>query len=181
MSNSTVSLHDKTFELFISEEEILSRVKDLGFELSQNYDNKEPLFLGVLNGAFMFASDLMKHITIPAEISFIKVASYQGMSSQGQTKELLGLNVEVKDRHILVVEDIVDSGVTMESVINNLKSKGAASIEVVSLLVKPECLEKDIHVKYLGFEIPEKFVVGYGLDYNGLGRNLKDIYQLKLD
>ena len=168
-------------ETYISEEKIKQRVAELGKQISQDYAGEDLLIAGVLNGAFMFTSDLMKHFSIPAEVSFIKVASYQGMSSQGQTKELLGLNVEVKDRHILVVEDIVDSGVTMESVINNLKSKGAASIEVVSLLVKPECLEKDIHVKYLGFEIPEKFVVGYGLDYNGLGRNLKDIYQLKQD
>ena len=181
MQKSQVTVHDKSFELFIAQKEIFKQVELLGDVISNDYKDKKPLFLGVLNGAFMFASDLMKHITIPAEISFIKVASYQGMSSQGQTKELLGLNMEVKDRHLLVIEDIVDSGITMEGIINNLKSKGAASIEVVSLLVKPECLKKDIDVKYLGFEIPEKFVVGYGLDYDGLGRNLKDIYQLKQD
>lgn len=181
MQKSQVTVHDKRFELFIAQKEIFKQVEFLGDVISNDYKDKKPLFLGVLNGAFMFASDLMKAVEIPAEISFIKVASYQGMESQGQIKELLGLNVEVKDRHVLVVEDIVDSGLTMEGIINNLKEKGAASIEVVSLLVKPECLKRDIHVKYTGFEIPEKFVVGYGLDYDGLGRNLKDIYQLKQD
>lgn len=181
MEIKPISIHDKDFQIFISEEEILKKVQSLGQRLAQDYAKENPLFLGVLNGAFMFASDLMKAVKIPSEISFIKVASYQGMESQGKAKELLGLNVEVKDRHVLVIEDIVDTGVTMAGIIENLRNKGAASIEVVSLLVKPECLKKEVKVKYTGFEIPEKFVVGYGLDYDGLGRNLKDIYQLKQD
>ncbi|NVK85895.1 MAG: hypoxanthine phosphoribosyltransferase [Cytophagia bacterium] len=179
MPQPTVTVHDKTFELFIAEEEIQKKVEELGSSLSQNLKDTKPLFIGILNGAFMFASDLMKAVNIPAEITFMKVTSYQGMETTGQTKELIGLNDSVKGRDIVVVEDIVDTGITMESIVDQLKNLGAKSIEVASLLLKPDCLQRDVEVKYTGFEIPEKFVVGYGLDYDGLGRNLKDIYQLK--
>lgn len=179
MSIPTVSVHDKTFELFISDEQIQSKIAELGKSLSEDYGALKPLFVGVLNGSFMFASDLMKNISIPAEITFIKVSSYSGMESQGKTKELIGLNESIEGREVIVVEDIVDTGITMEGIVNELKQMGAKSVEVASLLVKPDCLQRDVTVKYTGFEIPEKFVVGYGLDYDGLGRNLKDIYQLK--
>lgn len=181
MSLASITVHDKTFELFLSEKEIQSRVSQLGDAISSDYEGKTPLFIGVLNGSFMFASDLMKNISIPAEITFIKVSSYQGMSTQGKTKELIGLNESIENREVIVVEDIVDTGITMESIVNQLNELGAKSVEVASLLLKPECLQRDVKVKYVGFEIPEKFVVGYGLDYDGLGRNLKDIYQLKQD
>ncbi|MEC7753030.1 MULTISPECIES: hypoxanthine phosphoribosyltransferase [Roseivirga] len=174
-------IHDKQFELFISSNQIQSQIADLAERISADYADKCPLFIGVLNGSFMFASDLLKEVNIPAEITFIKVASYAGMQSTGKTRELLGLSQSVKDRHVVVVEDIVDSGITMEGIIHQLEQAGVASVEVASLLLKPECLQREVDVKYVGFEIPEKFVVGYGLDYDGLGRNLKDIYQLRLD
>ena len=174
-------IDDKTFELFLSEKEIQSRILELGLQISRAYNGRTPLFVGVLNGSFMFASDLMKNISIPAEITFIKVSSYQGMNTQGKTKELIGLNESIKNREVIVVEDIVDTGITMESIVNQLNNAGAKSVEVASLLLKPDCLQRDVKVKYTGFEIPEKFVVGYGLDYDGLGRNLKDIYQLKYE
>ncbi|MBO6497435.1 MAG: hypoxanthine phosphoribosyltransferase [Roseivirga sp.] len=175
----SVTVHDKTFELFISDEQIQSKIAELGQRLSADFASKKPLLIGVLNGSFMFASDLMKSINIDAEITFIKVSSYSGMQSQGKTKELIGLNEAIEGREVIVVEDIVDTGITMEGIVNELNKIGAANVEVASLLVKPDCLQRDVTVKYTGFEIPEKFVVGYGLDYDGLGRNLKDIYQLK--
>lgn len=179
MALPTVSVHDKTFELFISESRIQSKVEELGARLSADYSGKQPLFIGILNGSFMFASDLMKAISIHSEITFIKVSSYSGMKSQGETKQLIGLKESIEGRDVVVVEDIVDTGITMESIVNQLTEAGVQSVEVASLLLKPECLQRDVKVKYTGFEIPEKFVVGYGLDYDGLGRNLKDIYQLK--
>ncbi|HEY9117849.1 MAG TPA: hypoxanthine phosphoribosyltransferase [Roseivirga sp.] len=181
MSLASVTVHDKSFELFLSEKEIQSRILELGEQISAEYQGRIPLFIGVLNGSFMFASDLMKHISIPTEITFIKVSSYQGMNSQGKTKELIGLHETIENREVIVVEDIVDTGITMEAIVNQLNDMGAQSVQVASLLLKPECLQRDVQVKYVGFEIPEKFVVGYGLDYDGQGRNLKDIYQLKQD
>lgn len=181
MSLPTVSIHDKTFELFISDHRIQTKIQELGAKLSTDYNGQTPLFIGILNGSFMFAGDLMKSISIPAEITFIKVSSYDGMKSQGETKQLIGLNEAIEGREVVVVEDIVDTGITMESIVNQLNNAGAKSVEVASLLLKPDCLQRDVKVKYTGFEIPEKFVVGYGLDYDGLGRNLKDIYQLKYE
>lgn len=181
MSLPSVTVHEKNFELFLSEEELQSKITELGERISFDYDQKTPLFIGVLNGSFMFASDLMKAVSIPAEITFMKVSSYNGMKTQGKTQELIGLKESVKNREVIVIEDIVDTGITMEGIVNQLKSLEVKSVQVASLLVKPECLQRDVHVKYVGFEIPEKFVVGYGLDYDGLGRNLKDIYQLKQD
>lgn len=179
MSLPTVSIHDKTFELFIAGHRIQTKVQLLGAQLSEDYHGQSPLFIGVLNGSFMFAADLMKSVNIPAEITFIKVSSYEGMESQGKTKHLIGLKESIEGREVVVVEDIVDTGITMEGIVHELNHAGAKSVEVASLLLKPECLQRDVKVKYVGFEIPEKFVVGYGLDYDGLGRNLKDIYQLK--
>ncbi|WP_420385091.1 hypoxanthine phosphoribosyltransferase [Roseivirga sp.] len=181
MSLSTVSIHDKTFECFIADEEIQSKIQVLGKKLSDDYKDLKPLFIGILNGSFMFASDLMKNVSVPAEITFIKVASYSGMKSEGKTRELIGLKENIEGRHVVVVEDIVDTGITMEGIVSQLHSAKAKSVAVASLLVKPDCLQREVTVKYTGFEIPEKFVVGYGLDYDGLGRNLKDIYQLKHD
>ncbi len=181
MSLPSVTVHDKNFELFLSEEELQSKITELGERISLDYDQKTPLFIGVLNGSFMFAADLMKVVTVPAEITFMKVSSYSGMKTQGKTQELIGLKESVKERDVVVIEDIVDTGITMEGIVNQLKKLGVKSVEVASLLIKPECLQRDVSVKYAGFEIPEKFVVGYGLDYDGLGRNLKDIYQLKQD
>ncbi|GGZ23330.1 hypoxanthine phosphoribosyltransferase [Echinicola pacifica] len=174
-----LKVRDKEFKLYLSAEELKDRVNQIGAQLSQDYAGKEPVVLGVLNGAFMFLSDLMKAVDTPLEMSFIKISSYESMSSTGKVKEVLGLTGSLAGRHVLVVEDIVDTGLSMAYLINELKAQAPSSVEVVSLLLKPEALTAAVSVKYVGFEIPNKFVVGYGLDYDGYGRNLKEIYQLK--
>ena len=174
-----LKVKDKEFELYLSEEQLGVRVKALGKALSKDYDGKCPLVLGILNGAFMFLSDLMKEVSVPLEVSFIKIASYEAMQSTGSIQELVGLKEEVKERHIIIVEDIVDTGRSMGHLIDKLREKSPASIAVASLLLKPEALLSEVEVDYVGFEIPNKFVVGYGLDYDGHGRNLREIYQLK--
>ncbi|GGF46518.1 hypoxanthine phosphoribosyltransferase [Echinicola rosea] len=174
-----LKVKDKEFEPYLSEERLDVRVKALGRMLSQDYDGKSPLVLGILNGAFMFLSDLMKEVSVPLEVSFIKIASYEAMKSTGNVQELVGLKEDVQDRHIIIVEDIVDTGRSMEHLKGLLQAKSPASIAVVSLLLKPEALLTEVAVDYVGFEIPNKFVVGYGLDYDGYGRNLREIYQLK--
>lgn len=174
-----MKVHDKKFEPFIPADQIAARNKELGQELNEAYRDKKPLFIAVLNGSFIFAADLMREVTIESEISFIKVASYEAMQSTGNIKDLVGLQENVFNRHIVIVEDIVDSGNTLSHILKMFKTLGVASIEIAALLFKREALQHDIPVKYVGFEIPTKFVLGYGLDYDGLGRNLKDIYQLK--
>jgi hypoxanthine phosphoribosyltransferase len=169
---------DKSFSLFIDHATIEKRIQALAIQISQDYQGKHPLFVGILNGCFMFAADLMKAITIPCEISFIKVSSYHETSSTGQLKELLGMKESIEGRHIVIVEDIVDTGLTMSEIIGSLEKKGPQSIEIATLLLKPEALQKNIEPKYVGFEIANRFVVGYGLDYNSLGRNLPDLYVL---
>lgn len=160
-------------------EEIQSRVKTIASEINAQYEGKQPLFLGVLNGAFLFMADLFKNINLLCEISFIKVSSYSGTASSGQVKNLIGLNENITGRHIIVVEDIVDTGDTMKYLLDELKSKNPASVKLATILFKPEALRQDVKPDYVGFEIPPAFVVGYGLDYDGLGRNLNDIYVLK--
>jgi hypoxanthine phosphoribosyltransferase len=174
-----MKIHDKTFEPFISATEIAKRIKELASELNIDYQDKKPIFIAVLNGSFIFAADLIREIHIDSEISFIKVASYQSMQSTGNVKDLVGLQENVFNRHIVIVEDIVDSGNTLKHIFDMMNRLGVASVEVVSLLFKKEALQQNIPIKYYGFDIPTKFVLGFGLDYDGLGRNLKDIYQLK--
>lgn len=174
-----IHLIDKTFVPYLSEEKILSRVKDIGAELRSNYASENVLFLSVLNGSFMFTSDLMKSIDGEVELSFIKLSSYDGTQSSGEVHELIGLNQNIQGRHVVVLEDIVDTGLTVQRVIKLLKMQNPQSIEVCTLLYKPDAFKGDIAPKYFGFKIPNKFVVGYGLDYNELGRNFKEIYQLK--
>jgi len=174
-----IKIHGKEFETYISHQSILSRTKELAARINEDYAGKTPLFVGVLNGVFMFAADLLKGIELPAEISFIKLSSYQGTTSTGNIQELIGLKEEIKDLDIIIIEDIIDTGETIAKVVKQLDSLGPRSIEIASLLLKPEIFNKNIPLKYVGFKIPHKFVVGYGLDYNGLGRNLKDIYQIK--
>lgn len=171
-------LLDKTFELFIPEEKILNEIKRLAQEINQDYHNLNPMFIGVLNGAFIFTADLLKNIEIPSEITFIKAKSYEGTQSTGHVHTLLGLEVPVKDRHIIVLEDIVDSGYTIKHLLAMLQDQEPASVNIASLLFKPEALKADLDIKYVGFTIPNQFVVGYGLDYDGQGRNLRDIYRL---
>ena len=175
---NTVTLWDKQFSNYIANERILERVKAIGQEINRDYEGKRPLFLAILNGAFMFASNLFQHLCIDCEVSFIKLSSYQGTESTGNVQELIGLEENLEDRHVIVLEDIVDSGITLAELLPRLESQMPASVRLTSLIQKPDALQYDIEVHYLGFTIPDKFVVGYGLDYDGLGRNLRDIYQL---
>ncbi|MCF8245775.1 MAG: hypoxanthine phosphoribosyltransferase [Saprospiraceae bacterium] len=173
-----ITAHDLTFEPFISEAEIAAKVMALGSQIRQQYKGKRPLFVGVLNGAFVFAADLVRAASIECEVAFVRLASYEGTASSGQVSTVLGLDFEVKNRHIIVVEDIVDSGRTLHHFIAELQKLQPASVALAALLFKPEALQFPVNIDYLGFEIPDKFVVGYGLDYNGLCRNLPSVYQL---
>ena len=173
-----VKIKDKTFKTSIPEAEILKKVQAVADRLNEDYAEKCPVFLAVLNGSFIFAADLMRAVTIPSEISFVKYASYVGTSSTGNMKTLMGINQDLEDRHVVIVEDIVDSGHTMAHMIENLKQKHPASIEICSLLVKPGNLKVDLDIKYTVMEIPNDFIVGYGLDYDQEGRNLRDIYTI---
>ena len=175
---SIVKIKDKTFKTSITESEIKERIKSLAATISHDYAGKNPLVLGVLNGAFIFAADLMREITIPCEISFVKLASYQGTISSGKVKEVLGINEDIHGRHVIIVEDIVDTGRTMKQMIESLGTRNPASVDICTLFVKPDKLEEPIEVKYAAFSIPNEFIVGYGLDYDQAGRNLREIYTL---
>jgi hypoxanthine phosphoribosyltransferase len=175
----TVTLHDKTFELFIAEDAIQKAILALADQINTDYAGKNPLFLGILNGSFLFAADLFRQIKGHAEISFLKMASYQGTSTTGKISELIGLNEDLSNRHVIIIEDIVDTGITLEKIINDLQTKNPASISIVTLLFKPAAYQKSIPVNYVGIKVANDFLVGYGLDYDGLGRNLKEIYKLK--
>ncbi|RZS94785.1 adenylate kinase [Cecembia calidifontis] len=176
-----IRIKDKIFTPYLDRTVIENRVKELGKQLSEDYKDKDPIIIGVLNGSFMFLSDLVKHIQIPAEISFLKIASYQGETSTGKVKNLIGLDAELKGRHVILVEDIVDTGLSMVHLLNLINEKQPLSVKIVTLLHKPEALKHPVKIDYLGFEIPNKFVVGYGLDYDGFGRNIPEIYQLKIN
>jgi hypoxanthine phosphoribosyltransferase len=175
---SNVRIHDKTFQPYLSEPDIREKVRELAGALSRDYRDKNPIFIAILNGAFMFAADLFKNLTIDAEISFIKLASYKGMKSSGQVITAIGLDTEIFDRHVIILEDIVDTGKTLHEFLPQLWHQQPASIKITALLHKPGAMTYPLRVDYGGFEIPDKFVVGYGLDYNGLGRNTPAIYQL---
>lgn len=174
-----ITAHNLTFEPYLDEADIATRVEALGIQLRQQYEGKRPLFLCVLNGAFIFAADLIRAAGIECEVAFVRLASYEGTVSTGKVSTVLGLDLEIKDRHIIVVEDIVDSGRTLYHFLAELQTRQPASLSLAVLLFKPEALLLPVKIDYLGFEIPNKFVVGYGLDYNGLCRNLPSIYQLK--
>jgi hypoxanthine phosphoribosyltransferase len=174
-----IQLKDKEFEVYISHHDLSVKIQSLASQINQQYEGRCPLFVAILNGAFMFAANLLQHISISCEITFIKVASYQALHSTGKVTELLGMNEDISGRDIIILEDIVDSGLTMEGIINNLKSKHPRSIQVAALLFKPQALRAAVDLHYVGFEIPNAFVVGFGLDYDGLGRNLQDLYVLK--
>ena len=175
---SRVTIKDKTFETSIPEVQILERVKAVAERINHDYEGKTPLLLAVLNGAFMFAADLMREITIPCEISFVKLASYQGTTSTGKIKEVIGINEDISNRHIIIVEDIVDTGLTMKQMIESLGTRNPASISICTLLLKPEKVQENLDIKYAAIQIPNDFIVGHGLDYDQLGRNLRDIYTL---
>ena len=176
---STIQVLDKTFEPYLKEAEIQEKITKLAEQLNQDYTGKRPLFLSVLNGSFLFTADLFKQITIEAEVSFIKLASYKGTSSTGNVITAIGLDINVKDRHIIILEDIIDTGKTLHHYLPQLESMQPASVKIAVLLNKKEALIYPVQIDYACFDIPNKFVVGYGLDYDGLGRNSRDIYQLK--
>lgn len=173
-----VQVKDKTFRPFISSDKLQHRIAELGAAISKEYAGLHPLFIGILNGSFIFAADLFRSITIDAEISFIKLASYQGTTSTGKVVTAIGLDETLNGRHIIIVEDIVDTGNTMNAFLPELLDRRPASVKIAALLIKPASLMHDIKVDYHGFEISNEFVVGYGLDYDGYGRNLPELYQV---
>lgn len=172
-----MQIKDLQFNVFIDKTEVQEQVGILAAQLNLDYKDKLPVFLPILNGSFMFASDLIKQIDVPCRISFVKVSSYSGTTSSGQLKTLIGLEESLFNQDIIIVEDIVDSGLTLQRIVEELRSLGTKSVEVVALLRKQKAREKPVEVKYVGFEIENEFVVGYGLDYDGFGRNEEDIYQ----
>lgn len=176
---STIQVLDKTFVPYLSEAAIQEKITELAAQLNKDYAGKRPIFLSILNGSFLFTADLFKQITIEAEVSFIKLASYKGTSSTGNVITAIGLDANVKDRHIIILEDIIDTGKTLHHYLPQLDNMQPASVKIAVLLDKKEALQYPVKVDYACFEIPNKFVVGYGLDYDGLGRNSKDIYQLQ--
>lgn len=178
---SIVKIKDKTFETSISEDVIKERVKEVAQQLSKDMEGKNPLLLGVLNGSFIFTADLMREMTIPCEVSFVKLASYQGTTSTGKVHEVLGINEDLTGRTVIIVEDIVESGLTMKQMIETLGTRNPASVHICTLFVKPDRLKVDLTIDYAAFSIPNDFIVGYGLDYDQQGRGLKDIYTLKQD
>nr|WP_314754799.1 hypoxanthine phosphoribosyltransferase [uncultured Prevotella sp.] len=173
-----IKILDKTFRTFIPEDKIQQRVKAVAEKLNEDMEGKNPLLLAVLNGSFIFAADLMRNITIPCEISFVKLASYQGTTSTGKIKEVIGLNEDLTGRTVVIVEDIVDTGTTMKQMIESLGTRNPKSVHICSLLVKPDKLQVPLNIEYVAMEIPNDFIVGYGLDYDRQGRQLRDIYVL---
>jgi len=176
-----IAIEDKSFEVFIQEEELLKEISTLAETINVEYRDKEVIFIAILNGAFMFASDLMKNITLKSEISFVKVSSYKGTVTTGRVDELIGLSTQIKNKHVIILEDIVDTGITIDKIKTLMNVEKPASIKVCTLLFKPDAFLGKIEPEMVGFSIPNKFVVGYGLDYNEKGRNLREIYQLKED
>ncbi len=174
----TVQVKDRSFTLLIAAERIRERVSELAEEINRDIEGKNPLFLVMLNGAFMFAADLLKEITIPCEVTFIKYASYRGIKSSGRLNKLIGLKESLRNRCVVVLEDVVDSGLTMNRLIEELKTKQPAEIYLATCLFKPEALKAEVKPDYIGFSLPDVFLVGYGLDYEGYGRNLEAIYEL---
>lgn len=174
-----VRILDKDFELFIEAATIQERIKRVAAEINNDLKNKDPIFIAVLNGSFMFAGDLMKEVSIPCEITFVRIASYKGMSTTKDLKEVLVLNEDIKGRTVVIVEDIVDTGHTIERLIQQFTALEPKEIKIATLLFKPKALIKDVKPDYVALEIPNDFIVGFGLDYDGFGRNLQDIYKIK--
>lgn len=173
-----VQVLDKTFRVSIPEAEILKAIKEMAAKMNDDLKGKDVIFLGILNGCFLFAADLFKEIDVPCQVTFLKLASYQGTSSTGNVKRLIGINEDIENKTVIILEDIIDTGNTLESIIKQLRGYEPAEIKVATLLYKPEAYTKDIKIDYFGLEIPNDFIVGYGLDYDGYGRNLRDIYTI---
>ncbi|MCK9400578.1 MAG: hypoxanthine phosphoribosyltransferase [Bacteroidales bacterium] len=174
----TIKVKDKEFKLSIKAEEINEAVERIALQLNQDLKGKKPIFLVVLNGAFIFAADLYRKIEIESEISFVKLASYSGTETTSEVKELIGLNEKLRGRTVVILEDIIDTGTTMQYLINKLMYQGVSEVLLVALLFKPTAFREDFRIDYLGLEIPNDFIVGYGLDYDGFGRNYADIYKI---
>ena len=173
-----IFVKDKKFSLFLSENEILKGIKEIAEQIRRDFEKKDPVFICVLNGSFMFASDLIKQFDFPCELCFIRLKSYAGTETEGNVKEIFGLVEDIQNRHVIILEDIIDTGYTMYALKESLKKKNPASLHIATLLLKPEALKLDINPDYVAMEIPNNFIVGYGLDYEGHGRNLRDIYQV---
>jgi len=174
-----IKVHDKIFVPYLSAEMIANKVKELAQQISKDYEGKKPLFIAVLNGSFLFAADVFRMLSIEAEISFIKLASYKGTTSSGHVITAIGLEESLFERHVILLEDIIDTGKTLHDFLPQIERQNPASVKIAALLTKPDALQFPIAAQYVGFEIPNKFVVGYGLDYDGLGRNIPELYQLK--
>lgn len=174
----TITCHDKTFCLFRSEEQIRARLQEIGTQINARYADQTPVFIGVLNGAFRVLNGLIDAIDISCEISFVKLKSYDGTQSKGEVQTLLGLDLDVTNRHLIIVEDIVDTGTTLHRFLPTLQALNPASLVVCTLLLKPAAVQYDLPIDYVGFEVPNKFLIGYGLDYDGHGRQYNALYQL---
>lgn len=174
----TIQVKDKKFAVSIPEAELMEQIRRVASEINRDYAGKEPVFLAVLNGSFIFAADLVREVSLPCEIHFVKMTSYQGVNTTGNVRELIGLNVDITGRPVIIVEDIVDTGITMAHMLETLKAHNPESIDVCTLLVKPGKLQVTLDIRYRCLEIPNDFIVGYGLDYDGYGRNTRDIYTL---
>lgn len=171
-----IQVKDKKFEISITREELQKKIATIADVLNKDYSDKAPILIGILNGSFMFAADLVRYLTFPHEIQFGKFSSYSGMETTGKVKELIGLTADLSGRDVIIVEDIVDTGITMSHLVPQIKAKGAKSVEICTLLMKPEKLQVPLDVKYCAIEIENLFVLGYGLDYDGYGRNYPDLY-----
>ena len=178
MPEETIEVHGKRFRKYIPEMAIQQEIQRIAGEMNRDLADRDPVFMGILNGAFMFASDLFKLLTFPCQITFLKLASYSGTHTTGSVRQLIGINLDLRDRVVVVLEDIVDTGVTLDTIIRQLSGYEPGEISVATLLHKPAAMVKEVRLDYVGLEIPNDFVLGYGLDYEGYGRNLKEIYQL---
>lgn len=176
--SKVIQVKDLKFAVSLSEEQIQAEVKRVAAEINRDYAGQEPVFLAVLNGSFIFAADLLREVTLPCEISFVRLASYQGVSTTGEIREVIGLNMDITGRPVIILEDIVDTGLTMAHMIDTLKRHNPGSIDICTLLLKPGKLQVDLDIRYCCLQIPNDFIVGYGLDYDGFGRNTKEIYTL---
>ena len=174
-----IRLKDKEFQVSIPYDSIYGSIRKIAAQINEDFKDKEiPVFLSILNGAFMFTADLFKELKINSYLSFVKFASYQGTSSSGEAKELIGLNEDLKNKNVIVLEDIVDSGLTIKQVTDQVESLQPKEMKVATLLLKPDIFNNEINLDYVGMEVPNDFIIGYGLDYDGLGRNYRDIYKV---
>jgi len=178
LNNNIVTLNDRQFELYLHEDKIKERVASLAAEINRDYKDKSPTILCILNGSFIFTADLVRYIDIPIALEFVRYSSYEGTSSTGTVTKMIGMKSDIADKDLIIVEDIIDTGFTLSTALSELSRKQPRSLKIASLLLKPDALQYDIPRDYIGFEIPNEFVVGYGLDYDEYGRQLRSIYKL---